>query len=320
MGFKLVICPPADDTELPDKLREAVPDIEVHLCQSVGEAMEVIEGADAAIGNIVPDLFARADKLRWIGGTMSSPPAGYYHKALIESDVVVTNMSGIYNDYISAHIMAFVLAFAKGFQVHIPRQTRGQWRGPQEHETVYLPGATAVIVGVGGIGSETARLCSAFGITVIGVDPRTRSAPPGVAELRRPEELHAVLPLADFVIVTVPESPETIGMFGLPQFRLMRKEGFLINIGRGTTVILDDVVTALTTGEIAGVGLDVYQIEPLPAEHPLWTTPGALLTPHVAVGNGTLLPQRRREVLVDNAKRFNEGRPLRNVVEKARWF
>jgi phosphoglycerate dehydrogenase-like enzyme len=106
---------------------------------------------------------------------------------------------------------------------------------------------------------------------------------------------------------------------GKAEFRAMRNSGFLINIGRGACVQLDELVAALRSGEIAGAGLDVFEIEPLPSEHALWNTPGVLLTPHVA-GTGPYLQERRTELLLDNCRRFNEGQPLRNIVEKSRWF
>ena len=174
MGFKLVICPPHHQDDWPDKLREAIPDIDVQLCATVGEAMEVIGEADAAFGNIVPELFELGKNLKWIACPQAGPQAGYYHRALIESDVVVTNTREIYNDHISAHIMAFVLAFARGFQVYLPQQVSGTWK--QGAPAIHLPEATAVVVGLGGIGGEAARLCSEFGMTVIGVDPRRPEA------------------------------------------------------------------------------------------------------------------------------------------------
>ena len=116
-------------------------------------------------------------------------------------------------------------------------------------------------------------MCAAFGMTVIGVDARRSDAladvPWGVAELHRPDALDEVLPRGDFVIVTVPETPETQGMFGAEEFRLMKDSAFFINVGRGATVVLDDLVAALHGGEIAGAGMDVFEIEPLPADHPL---------------------------------------------------
>jgi phosphoglycerate dehydrogenase-like enzyme len=99
----------------------------------------------------------------------------------------------------------------------------------------------------------------------------------------------------------------------------MKRSVFFINIGRGMTTRLDDLVAALKAGEIAGAGLDVYEQEPLPSDHPLWTTPGVLLTPHTA-GYGPYLDERRFEVLSDNCRRFAAGQPLRNLVDKSRWF
>ena len=326
MGFRLLILTEGvleykegasyvDD--LPRRLKARIPSIQVDVCRSAEAAKEVMQEADAAFGNVVPGLFERAKKLRWIASPQAGPRAGYYHQALIESDVVVTNFREIFNDHIGAHIMAFVLAFARGLHMYIPRQIQRVWR--PGYDTVHLPEATAVVVGVGGIGGEAARLCSQFGMTVIGVDARRKEAPPGVSELLKPEALPSALPRGDFVIVTVPETPETQGMFTAEQFRLMKPGGFFINIGRGATVVLDDLVEALRNGEIAGAGLDVFQTEPLPAAHPLWTAPGVLITPHVAAA-GPYLDDRRTELLLDNCVRFDEGRPLRNVVDKARWF
>ena len=323
MGFRLLILGSGqqDDTlymeEWPRLLREAIPDIQIDACPSVGDALEVIGEADAAFGNIVPELFERGRKLRWVNCPQAGPRAGYYHQALIDSDVVVTNMRAIYSDHISAHIMAFVLAFARGFHVYLPQQLRREWR--RGYPTLHLPEATAVIVGVGGIGSETARLCSEFGITVLAVDPRAPQAPPGVAELHRSDALLDVLPRGDFVIVTVPETPQTQGMFTAREFAAMKPSAFLINIGRGATVVLDDLVAALESGTIGGAGMDVFEQEPLPPDHPLWTAPGVLITPHVA-GTGPYLDDRRIELFIDNCLRFDKGVPLKNVVDKALWF
>ena len=141
----------------------------------------------------------------------------------------------------------------------------------------------------------------------------------GVAELYRAAALDELLPRADFVILTVPHTPETEGFMNRARFRRMKKSAYFINIGRGMTTRLDDLVAALRAGEIAGAALDVYEIEPLPADHPLWTMPNVLLTPHTA-GHGPYLDDRRYEVLSDNCRRFAAGHELRNVVDKSRWF
>jgi phosphoglycerate dehydrogenase-like enzyme len=184
---------------------------------------------------------------------------------------------------------------------------------------VHLPEATALIVGVGGIGSEAARLLSAFGVTVLGTDARRMTAPDGVAELHRPEALDELLPRADFVILTVPHTPATEGFFDRARFQHMKPTAFFINIGRGMTTKLDDLVTALEAGEIAGAALDVYEQEPLPSDHRLWTLPNVLLTPHMA-GHGPYLNDRRFQIIVENCRAFADGRALRNVVDKSSWF
>jgi phosphoglycerate dehydrogenase-like enzyme len=103
------------------------------------------------------------------------------------------------------------------------------------------------------------------------------------------------------------------------RFARMKRTGYFINIGRGLTTRLDDLVAALRGGEIAGAALDVFEQEPLPPEHPLWTLPNVLITPHTA-GHGPYLDERRFEILLDNSRRFLAGQPLRNVVDKAGWF
>jgi phosphoglycerate dehydrogenase-like enzyme len=284
------------------------------------EAARDIADAEAAFGTLPPDVLAAARRLRWLQAPQAAPPPGFYYPELIAHPVVVTNFREIYNDHIGAHIMAFVLAFARGLHHYLPRQIRGEYRPlPLDTGVVHLPEATALILGVGGIGSEAARLCRAFGMRVIGVDARREDRPDGVDELHRPEALDTLLPRADFVIMTVPHTPATEGLMNRERIRRMKPTAFLINIGRGKTVRLDDLVAALHAGEIAGAGLDVFEVEPLPAGHGLWTAPGVLITPHTA-GFGPYLDDRRLDILIDNCRRFGAGQPLRNVVDKASWF
>jgi len=318
----MVFLPPQRETthEWAAHLAETVPDIQVVVSETVDDAKREIVDADAAFGTIPLDVLQLARKLRWLQAPAAAPPAGFYYPELIEHPVVVTNMREIYNDHIAAHIMAFVLAFGRGFHYYIPQQLRREWKPRQpDSGVVHLPEATALIIGVGGIGGETARLCAAFGMRVLGVDARREDRPEGVAELHRPEALDRLLPEADFVIMTVPHTPQTEGMMDAARFKLMKRSAFLINIGRGMTVRLDDLNQALRDGDIGGAGLDVYEIEPLPSDHPLWTARNVLLTPHTA-GFGPYLDERRLAIIVDNARRFAAGQPLRNVVDKQNWF
>lgn len=323
MAFKLLIFPPpgrddnANEEKWPERLRQVAPDIEVRYARSLGDALELIDDVDAAYGDMVPELFERANNLRWVACPQAGPRAGYYHRAMIDSDVVVTNTRDIYNDHISAHVMSYVLAFARGLHVYIPRQLQRNWQ--PGYQTTHLPDSTAVVIGVGGIGGETARLCSEFGMTVLAVDPRVAGPPKGVAELHRPDALNDVLPRGDFIIVTVPETPDTQGMFNAEAFGLMKKSAVFINIGRGATTVLDDLAAALEAGSIGGAALDVFQTEPLPADHLLWGMPNVIITPHVA-GTGPYLQDRRTDLFIENCLLFNEGKPLNNVVDKQNWF
>ena len=322
MPVTLLMLPPQDDKtrDWGQRIATAHPELEVVVAETHEGAEQAMPLAEAAYGTISPDLLAKAQKLRWLQAPQAAPPAGYYYKELIEHPVGITNFREIYNDHIAAHIMSFVLAFARGLHVYLPQQQRREWKKlPHDTGVVHLPEATALVVGVGGIGGEAAKLASAFGMRVIGVDERRTEKPPGVAELHRAAALDDLLPRADFVILTVPHTPETEGFMNRERFRRMKRSAFFINIGRGMTTKLNDLVAALKAGEIAGAGLDVFEQEPLPADHPLWTTPGVLLTPHTA-GYGPYLDERRYEVFSDNCRRFLAGQPLRNLVDKARWF
>jgi phosphoglycerate dehydrogenase-like enzyme len=322
MPTTFLMLPPQSETtrEWARRLAEATPELEIIAPETMEGAEQAIAMAEGACGAIPPALLARADKLRWLQAPQIAPPAGYYYRELIEHPVVVTNMRGMFNDHIGAHVMAFVLAFARGLHVYLPQQLRRDWRKmPRDTGIVHLPEATALIVGVGGIGAEVARLASAFGMRVIGVDERRTEMPPGVAELHRAAALDELLPRADFVILTVPHTPETEGFMNRARFQRMKRGGFFINIGRGMTTRLDDLVAALEAGEIAGAALDVFEQEPLPADHKLWTMPGVLITPHTA-GYGPYLDNRRYQILADNCRRFLAGEELHNLVDKSRWF
>jgi phosphoglycerate dehydrogenase-like enzyme len=318
----LVMLPPQTATtrSWAVRLASAVPELSVVVAETTDEAARVMRDADAAFGTIPDALLRDARRLRWLQAPQAAPPAGYYTPELIAHPVVVTNFREIYNDHIGAHIMALVLAFARGLHYYIPRQLARQWHPePLDTGIVHLPDATALIVGVGGIGSEAARLAASFGMHVMGVDARRTEAPPGVVKLDGPDALDTLLPLADFVVLTVPHTPDTEGFMHRARFQRMKRTAFFINIGRGKTTRLDDLVAALRAGEIAGAGLDVFEEEPLPADHPLWTTPNVLMTPHTA-GFGPHLDERRFGILLDNARRFVAGQPLRNVVDKKSWF
>jgi phosphoglycerate dehydrogenase-like enzyme len=320
--FKFLMLPPQSDVTRSwgRQLAETIPEVRVVIAEDQPTAEREIVDAEAAFGRLPRELLAKARRLRWLQAPQIAPPAGYYYPELIDHPLTVTNFREIFNDHISAHIMAFVLAFARGLQVYIPQQLRREWKRVGENRgVVHLPEAAALIVGLGGIGTETARLAAAFGMTVLATDARRSAPPAGVSELHGPDALDALLPRADFVILTVPHTPATEGLMHRARFQRMKRSAYFINIGRGMTTKLDDLVAALNAGEIAGAALDVYEQEPLPTDHPLWTMPNVLMTPHTA-GHGPYLDDRRYQIMIDNCRAFLAGKPLRNVVDKASWF
>jgi phosphoglycerate dehydrogenase-like enzyme len=246
-------------------------------------------------------------------------------------------MRGLYSDVIADHVFGYVLCFARNFHHYIRNQREARWApvGGQEAQPGFVTGpatvsavdqahlhladATLGVVGLGQIGSEIARRGLAFGMRVLAVDPVQTAAPPGMGALWRLDRLSELLDASDFVVIAAPHTPETVKLFGRAQFQEMRPGAYLINIGRGAIVDLGDLVAALRAGEIAGAGLDVYETEPLPADHPLWAMPNVILTPHVA-GASPRIAERHLHVLLDNVGRFARGEPLTNLVDKPRWF
>jgi phosphoglycerate dehydrogenase-like enzyme len=316
MSIKLLIYPP-EAPELPGMIRQAVPGVDVVVAEDEAQARREIADADALYGRVDRDLLAAAKKLRWI----QSPAIGLERTMfpeLIAHPVVMTNPRGIFSDDIADHVLALLLSFAR----HLPRLSRYQighnWH-PEDYVPIHLADATVGIFGLGGIGSAVAKRVAAHECRIIAVDARRTEKPPEVAELWGPDRLPDLLRQSDFVVIAAPETPETRGRFDAAALATMKSSAYLINIGRGKIVRLDALVDALRQGRIAGAGLDVFEIEPLPPDNPLWAMENVIITPHIA-GFGEHIAGRRHQVLLENLRRFVNGEPLMNVVEKERWF
>lgn len=329
MSFTLLLMPPSlsgvppflsgPADHLVRALEEAVPGIRLIEPESRSDCIDNLPDADAVYGFIPPDLFPYAQKLRWIASPMAGLGEAWFHPAMMESDVVITNVRGIYSEQLAAHIMAFILGFSHRFDRYFPQQAAKGWG--HAGANMDLRTQTVFILGLGGSGAETARLCRAFGMRVIGSDVQIDVPSPGLDELIPMPQMPDRLGEADFVVLTVPETPTTRGLFDAAMFARMKRGSYLINIARGSLVKLDALVDAMRSGQVAGAGLDVLEIEPLPADHPLWTMAGVLITPHAAI-NGAEEDQlrRRTKILVDNCRHFAAGEPLINVVDKHLGF
>lgn len=332
-----LVCYPALDPSRAARLQSAVPSWTVVQAADVADAAAAIADADCFFGKITPTLLAAAERLRWI----QSPTASLEHYVfdeLVQHRCTLTNMRGIFSDVIADHVLGYLLCFARNLHTYLRQQQQAVWKpvgekqdtgqnfvsGPgtisgADRAHLHLGDCTLGIVGLGAIGAEIAKRAAAFEMRIMAVDPRRTDCPPEVTSLCDMSGLDELLATSDFVVIAAPHTPETAGLFDRAKLRQMKRTAFLINIGRGAIVKLDDLVAALEAGEIAGAALDVFEIEPLPPEHALWRMPNVILTPHVAAAS-TRIAERHLQVLLRNVVHFDRGEPLVNVVDKAAWF
>ena len=337
--MKIVITP-AIETDRLDRLRRAVGSVDVDWINAATEAdaWDGMPGADALLGKINPDLLDHADRLRWVQAFTASLEH-YIFPALVDHPCALTNMRGLFGDVIADQVMGYILCFARNLHTYIRRQAERRYEpvggeaarvsfasGPgvvnaMDRATIFLPDATLGLIGVGAIGAEIARRGLAFGMTVRGVDrfPDRTRPPEGMESVEGLDSVPDLLRTSDFVVIAAPQTPETTGWFDAGLFAQMKPSAYLINIGRGAIVRLDALVEALDAGQIAGAALDVYETEPLPGDHPLWTFPNVILTPHTA-GYSPVVAVRHLETLAENVGRFVRGESLLNVVDKRLWF
>ena len=336
--MKLVIHPPVEVARL-EKILDVARrsgDLSVVNVESEVEAAREIVDAEAFFGKLTPSLLASAQSLRWVQAPTASLEH-YMFPELVEHPCQLTNMRGLYSDAIADHVLGYIICFARKLHFYIRNQVESRWEAaggevarsqfflgpgrssPIDLAHIHLGDATLGIVGLGGIGSEIARRAVACGMRVMAVDPVQESPPEGVTSLRKLDGLPQLLQDSDFVAIAAPHTPETYKMFRRQQFRLMKPTAYLINIGRGAIVDLADLTEALVNREIAGAALDVFETEPLPSDHALWNMDNVIITPHVA-GASPKVAARHLEVLLDNIGRFAGGSPLRNLVDKAKWF
>ena len=333
--MKLVLFPEVEAARL-EKIKAVAEDMLVANCSSESDAVSEIADADAFFGKLTPEMLAAARRLRWV----QSPTASLEHyifPELAAHALELTNMRGLFHDNIADHVLGCMLCFARNLHIYLRQQARAEWKpyggvkkgqefrsGPAVTSAVdlahtTLSGATLGIVGLGSIGGEVARRGVCFGMHVIAVDSDRRVAPQGVEPPRGTDQLEWLLSESDYVVIAAPHTPETEGLFDATKFACMKPTAVLINVGRGVIVRLGDLTAALEAGEIAGAALDVYEVEPLPSDHPLWGLRNVILTPHIA-GHSPAIAGRHLEVLLENVSRFARGEPLSNVVDKQRWF
>ncbi len=310
----------ADPTSRYLRRLEELPD-EVNIVCGLETGIFADSGADAEVllvgtwvdrASLEP-VFALAPNLKWIH-SLSAGLEGLLFPALVESPVVLTNAAGVFAGSLAEWCLAAMLFFAKDLRRLVRNQDGRRW---ETFDVEMLGGRTLGILGYGGIGQATARLAKAFGMRIVALRRRPRlSGADGIAdEVFSPENRMDFFRQCDYIAASLPLTEETRHFVGAPELRAMKSEAVLVNIGRGGLVDEAALVRALQEGWIRGAALDVFAVEPLPAEHAFYGMENVLISPHSADHTATWL-EDTMQLFLENFERYRKGEPLRNIVDK----
>ncbi|MDD2458069.1 MAG: D-2-hydroxyacid dehydrogenase [Eubacteriales bacterium] len=278
-----------------------------------------VAAADIILGNVPPALLTGAQRLRWI--QLNSAGSNDYAKpGILPEGTQLTNASGSYGLAISEHMLGFCLMLIKKLHLYRDNQSRALWH--DEGPVTSIASSTTLVIGLGDIGSQFASRMQALGSTVLGIRRMPAAGKPDfVASVHGLDELDELLPQADFVALTLPETPQTIHLINRERLALMKPGTVLVNVGRGNAIETEALCDALAAGHLGGAGLDVTDPEPLPADHRLWSLPNVLITPHVS---GFYHLQATLDSIVALATRnlghFMRGEQLENVVDRSTGY
>lgn len=304
---------------LPPRLAEVEELAEVRLTKADGLA-KAMDGADVlyqwhSFSPALRENWGAASSLQWIHVSAAGVSQLLFDE-LIQSNITYTNSRGVLSRAIAEFALGFVLDMAKDAQGSFRLQQRQRW---QHRTTSKIQGQTALVLGTGSIGREIARLFRAVGMEVDGAG---RTARPGDADfwqIHSSRDLAGIVRDYDYLVLAAPLTTETRGLIGAEVLAAMKPSARLINVGRGDLVDTPALTEALTSGSIAGAALDVVHPEPLPDGHPLWSIENVIITPHMSGDTEDYLDDLGK-LFVDNLKRYCNGEPLGNVVDKALGF
>lgn len=302
------------------EIQALFPDLEVVAISSRGEALPHMADAIALVGYCSSDLIAAAPKLVWAQIYSAGAERCFAADRIESGDVLLTNMQKMDSPVIAEHVISMVMSLSRGLTSFAKSMPSGEW--DWSSTTVAgmdsIAGKTLLVAGLGGIGTEVARRAAALDMRVTGTRRSSREGPDFVSYVGLSDELFELAAEADFVVNALPHTAETEGLFDAEFFAAVKQGAHFINVGRGPTVVTDDLLAALRDGTIAGAGLDVTDPEPLPADHPLWQEENVIITPHVASAGSNWA--RKRTLLLENIARYVAGEPLYNVVDPERGY
>ncbi len=306
--------------EIPDDLVDRIEaaagdDAEITIASSPGEALEAAPDAEVIFGRIDPRLFEHATNLRWVHAATAGADA-YLFDAFKDSEVLLSGDKGLVGSHLAETAFGLLLALTRRIvRAHEDGAASWDHRVEYRREEFELEGLTMGVVGFGGTGRAITRRAAAFGMRCIAVDRDSVESTPEVSDVWVLDRLDELLASADVVNVGLPLTEETRGMFGAREFALMKPSSIFVNVTRGECYDADALAEAVRTGSIGGAGLDVAPQEPLPAEHPLWSTPNVVMTPHTA-GASQLRLGRNLDRFCRNIEHYRAGEPLEGAIDK----
>lgn len=309
----ILVTPPVNERQK-EKLINAAAGHELvfHTKDEVTE--QDLKKADIILGNLRdPGRLALCERLKWIQ-LNNAGTEGYCEPGVLPKGAVLANSTGAYGLAISEHMIGCLFELRKRLHLYYKNQLAHDWRS--EGFAGVVEGTTVLVIGLGDIGTTFARKMKALGCKTIGVKRRVGEKPEWMDGLYGMEALDALLPEADVVAMSLPGNPSTWHVLNRERIAALKENAVVINVGRGTAIDTDALSDALYAGKIAGAALDVTDPEPLPADHPIWDAPNAVITPHIS--GGFTLPETLEQIVelfAQNLKRYLAGEALQNVVD-----
>lgn len=284
----------------------------VHATARPDEAMRLAGDAEVVYGwKVPPEVLAGAPRLRWV--QVMGAGAERFLVPQLPSHVVVTR-APVFGEWMSEYVLGWCLSISQKMETYRAAQREQRWI--QEIEPEPLRGRTMTVVGLGDIGRALARAASVMGFRVLGVSRRARRVP-HVERVYSPAAMARALAAADVVVLAVPLTPETRGLLGARELAAMKPEAWLVNVARGPVVDEKALIAALAGRRLGAAILDVFDEEPLPPGHPLWTLPNVIVTPHIS---GPSKADEITAVFNENLKRYVRGERLKHVVDRKRGY
>ncbi|HEY7377238.1 MAG TPA: D-2-hydroxyacid dehydrogenase [Steroidobacteraceae bacterium] len=317
----LVIVLDPGDAKQREWFLAAAPGTTLAFVSDAAGALRYAPKADAIIGFCTPEILAAAKRVYWIQWLAAGIERCANIPGIGDRDLLITNLQRVAGPVMAEHVIAMMFALARDLPAYINSQVSGRWE-PEPRGAVHavsIEGKTMLIVGLGGIGVEVAERAHALGMRVTATRASSREGPAFVSYVGLPDELPRLLADADVVVNALPLTEQTKHSFNASTFAAMKPGAFFINVGRGGTVVTDDLVEALRTNRLGGAGLDVTDPEPLPANHPLWHLPNVIITPHVS-SDSEFDRGRHWEIARENLRRYAAGERMLSVVDIKRGY